>query len=98
MLVLLVEDDEDYAEIIAQTVRRDGHDVVIAPSTSSAQRFASQREPGMAILDVVLPDGTGMDVCRDCGRAGRASPCSSSRLWTVARMLWRVSNPAATTT
>lgn len=65
MLVLLVEDDEDYAEIIAQTVRRDGHDVVIAPSTSSAQRFASQREPGMAILDVVLPDGTGMDVCRD---------------------------------
>lgn len=65
MLVLLVEDDEDYAEIIAQTVRRDGHDVVVAPSTASAQRFVSQREPEMAILDVVLPDGSGMDVCRD---------------------------------
>jgi hypothetical protein len=29
MLVLVVEDDEDYAEIISQTLKLDSHDVVV---------------------------------------------------------------------
>jgi DNA-binding response OmpR family regulator len=64
MLVLLAEDDEDYAEIIAQTVRRDSHDVAITGSISAAVRFASQRAPNLAILDVSLPDGSGLDLCK----------------------------------
>jgi two-component system OmpR family response regulator len=64
MLVLLTEDDEDYAEIIAQTVRRDSHDVAITGSVSAALRFANQRKPSMAILDVSLPDGSGLDLCK----------------------------------
>ena len=34
MLVLVVEDDEDYAEIISQTLKRDSHDVVITASAA----------------------------------------------------------------
>jgi two-component system OmpR family response regulator len=64
MLVLLTEDDEDYAEIIAQTVRRDSHDVAITGSAAAALRFASQRQPSLAILDVSLPDGSGIDLCK----------------------------------
>jgi len=64
MLVLLTEDDEDYAEIIAQTVRRDSHDVAITHSAAAALRFVSQRQPALAILDVSLPDGSGIDLCR----------------------------------
>jgi two-component system OmpR family response regulator len=64
MLVLLTEDDEDYAEIIAQTVRRDSHDVAITGSAAAAIRFASQRQPSLAILDVSLPDGSGLDLCK----------------------------------
>ena len=64
MLVLVVEDDEDYAEIISQTLRRDSHDVVITGSASGAVRFATQKPPAMAVLDVVLPDGSGLDLCR----------------------------------
>lgn len=64
MLVLLTEDDEDYAEIIAQTVRRDSHDVAITHSAAAALRFVSQRQPSLAILDVALPDGSGIDLCR----------------------------------
>jgi DNA-binding response OmpR family regulator len=64
MLVLLAEDDEDYAEIIAQTVRRDSHDVAITGTAAAALRFAGQRAPSLAILDVSLPDGSGLDLCR----------------------------------
>jgi DNA-binding response OmpR family regulator len=64
MLVLVTEDDEDYAEIIAETLRRDAHDVVIAGTVNGALRFSQQGFPDLAVLDVVLPDGSGIDVSR----------------------------------
>lgn len=64
MLVLVVEDDEDYAEIISQTLKRESHDVVVAGSASAAIRFSANKQPNLAVLDVSLPDGTGLDVCR----------------------------------
>jgi two-component system OmpR family response regulator len=64
MLVLLAEDDEDYAEIIAETLRRDSHEVVVAGSVDGAVRFARQGRPDLAVLDVMLPDGSGLDVGR----------------------------------
>lgn len=64
MLVLVVEDDEDYAEIISQTLKRESHDVVVAASANAALRFSANKQPALAVLDVSLPDGNGMDVCR----------------------------------
>ena len=64
MLVLVVEDDEDYAEIISQTLKRDSHDVVVTGSFNGAIRFAGQKPPEIAVLDVILPDGSGLDLCR----------------------------------
>lgn len=63
MLVLLVEDDEDYAEIIAHTLKRDGHDTVWVDSIKGAVRFAENKVPDLAVLDVMLPDGTGLELC-----------------------------------
>lgn len=64
MLVLLMEDDPDYADIVAHTIKRDQHDVVVVDSVAGAARFAERKPPGMAILDVVVPDGSGFDACR----------------------------------
>lgn len=64
MLVLVVEDDEDYAEIISQTLKRDSHDVVVTGSGSAALRFSASKQPSLAVLDVLLPDGSGLDVCK----------------------------------
>lgn len=63
MLVLVVEDDEDYAQVIAHTLKRDGHDVVIAGSVAGAQRFVAGKAPDLAVIDVMLPDGSGRDLC-----------------------------------
>ncbi|MGE0600093.1 MAG: response regulator transcription factor [Dehalococcoidia bacterium] len=63
MLVLIVEDDEDYAEIIAHTLKRDGHETVRVDTIKGAVRFAENKIPDLAVLDVMLPDGTGLELC-----------------------------------
>lgn len=64
MLVLVVEDDEDYAEIISQTLRRESHDVVVTGTGNAAVRFSASKPPNLALLDVLLPDGSGLDLCK----------------------------------
>lgn len=69
MLVLVVEDDLDYSDIITQTLRRDSLDVVATDSCEAARRFVRGRKPDAAILDVMLPDGTGHDLCTELRRS-----------------------------
>ena len=64
MLVLVLEDDEDYADIISHTLSRDSHDVVVVGTVAGAIKFAEKKTPDMAVLDVVLPDGSGLEVCK----------------------------------
>lgn len=63
MLILVVEDDEDYAEIISHTLKREGHDVVHMDTVKGALKFAERKTPDLAVLDVMLPDGTGLELC-----------------------------------
>ena len=64
MLVLVLEDDEDYADIISHTLSRDSHDVVVVDTVAGAIKFSEKKTPDLAVLDVVLPDGSGLDVCK----------------------------------
>ena len=64
MLILVLEDDAEYAEIIAESLRRSAHEVVIAATVNGALRFADNGKPEMAVLDIMLPDGSGLDVAR----------------------------------
>lgn len=63
MLALVLEDDQDYADIIGHTLSRDGHEVVKFETVETALKFTERKSPGFAVLDVMLPDGTGLDVC-----------------------------------
>lgn len=64
MLILVVEDDEDYAQMITHVLQRDSHDVIVATTAVAAVRAIAQREPDVAIVDVVLPDHSGHEVCK----------------------------------
>jgi DNA-binding response OmpR family regulator len=64
MRIIVVEDDADYAEIIADSLRFDAHEVVVAEGAESALRLATRTEPDLAIVDVMLPDGSGLDVAQ----------------------------------
>lgn len=73
-MVLLVEDDEDYAEIISHSLKRDGHEVVHVDTIKGAVRFCERKRPDLAVLDVLLPDGTGLELCTALREANSSLP------------------------
>ena len=64
MRILIVEDHLDTAELMARLLRRAGHHVHIAQSVADA--LAAARGDGssfdLALSDVILPDGSGLDL------------------------------------
>jgi DNA-binding response OmpR family regulator len=62
--ILVVEDDESQAELIRRYLAREGHAVVVACDGRSAIAEARRRPPELVVLDVLLPEVDGLDVCR----------------------------------
>ena len=64
MLVLVVDDDEDYAQMIAHTLERDSHEVMITHTARAAVKAIAQKPPDLAVLDIMLPDHSGTELCQ----------------------------------
>ena len=60
--VLVVDDEEALAELIATMLAEFGYDVRVAHSVGEAKSLIAQREFDVALLDMHLPDGTGEDI------------------------------------
>ena len=65
MRLLVVEDEPDLAEVIARGLRRDGHAVDVALTAYDANMKLRSSDYDLAVLDWNLPDGSGLDLCRD---------------------------------
>ena len=63
-LILVVDDNEDVAETIERSLRRAGHEVVVAHRGADALQIARTRRPDLLVLDIVMPGMTGIEVCR----------------------------------
>jgi DNA-binding response OmpR family regulator len=61
---LIVEDDRDQADLAAQYVRMRNYQPVVAPTGHEGLAAASELEPDVVLLDLMLPDINGFDVCR----------------------------------
>jgi DNA-binding response OmpR family regulator len=66
MRILLVEDDFRLASALAAALRRSGYDVAEA---ATAMQAVAAPPTDLVLLDLGLPDGDGIDVCREL-RAG----------------------------
>ncbi len=64
-LVLVVDDEPQILHALRTNLRGAGYDVEPAASASEALALAALRPPAAVILDLVLPDGRGTDVCRE---------------------------------
>jgi len=69
---LIVEDDPDQAELLARILGHRGFQVGIAPTGQEGLSQAQRMAPDLLLLDLMLPDTTGFDVCRDL-RSNRAT-------------------------
>jgi DNA-binding response OmpR family regulator len=61
--VLVVDDEQPVRELIARCLQRAGFTVQQAASGQEALRLARLTAPGLIVLDLGLPDITGLDVC-----------------------------------
>ena len=66
--VLAVDDNADFVELLATLVRLAGHDVRTAADGTSAVAAAMDYRPDVVLLDLGLPDMTGLEVARELRR------------------------------
>ncbi|MBI5082366.1 MAG: response regulator transcription factor [Chloroflexi bacterium] len=62
--ILVVEDEPNLAEAVQYSLERAGYKVSCAHSSAEAILLARQHPPDLAVLDIGLPDGSGLDLCK----------------------------------
>lgn len=72
--LLVVDDEPTILELLSGSLRFAGFDVVTASSGGGALRAAAARRPDLILLDVMLPDGDGLEVVRTLRSAGPHVP------------------------
>ena len=61
--ILMVEDEKQVLDANCRMLRRRGYDVCTATSASEAYEQMEKQLPDLLILDIMLPDGNGLDIC-----------------------------------
>jgi DNA-binding response OmpR family regulator len=74
MRILLIEDDQEAARLLAKGLREDGWVVDVAHTGESGDELASVNSYDAIVLDWLLPDRDGLEVCRGVRRAGVHTP------------------------
>ena len=74
MQVLVVDDSSELLDLLERALVRDGHEVRVAASVAQARTSIAAAGPELLVLDVALPDGTGIALCRELRDAGARWP------------------------
>ena len=62
---LLIDDDEDFLAGLAEIARQEGFEVLTAGSLSAARACLAQESIDIALVDLGLPDGAGIDLLQE---------------------------------
>jgi two-component system OmpR family response regulator len=62
--ILVVDDDQDFAEGLSDLLGLEGYECLIANSMADANRVIEKFDPRVAILDFMLGDGDGFELCK----------------------------------
>jgi two-component system response regulator RegX3 len=63
--ILLVEDEESITTPLVEALHREGFDTAVSATASESLEAFSRARPDLVLLDVMLPDGSGFEVCRE---------------------------------
>nr|WP_300824241.1 response regulator transcription factor [uncultured Schaedlerella sp.] len=69
--ILLVEDDTVLNKTLAYNLTADGYEVTSAYTFASAVNYLQKAEYHLALLDINLPDGCGLDLCDEIRSRGQ---------------------------
>lgn len=63
-IIYSVEDDQDIAKIISVSLTKSGYLVYSLPNTKAFWDAFKKQKPDLILLDLMLPDGSGMDILK----------------------------------
>jgi len=72
--ILLVEDHEDTSDLMVLILSQLNYDVATAASISGALGLANSADFDLFVLDSMLPDGTGTDLCKHIRERNNSTP------------------------
>ena len=64
-VVLIIDDEESLQELLTHALERDGYTVIVAGTAAEGLASFTRDSPDAILLDVMLPDGSGHDVCKE---------------------------------
>jgi len=62
--ILVIEDDRDISELITYNLEREGYEIACLYDGSQAIEFVRKRKPELILLDLMLPEVDGIEICR----------------------------------
>ena len=81
---LVVEDDPNIAELIRLYLEKDGFEVHIAPDGKKGISEAGSYQPNIILLDIMLPEADGWEVCSEVREFSDVPGAGSGRLYREA--------------
>ena len=88
MRILLVEDEPRMANVIAKGLREQSYAVDVAQDGDAGLYQAAINDYDVIVLDVLLPQRDGFEVCRELRKRGNATPVLMlTALWTAVLVL-----------
>ena len=71
---LVIDDDDVVRKICVELLEARGHKALSAASVGEGLRLFAEHRPAAVLLDLRLPDGTGIDVLRELQRQAPGTP------------------------
>lgn len=66
--ILLLEDDLSLINGLSFAFKKQGFELVVARTLKEADSLWTDGKYDLLVLDVSLPDGTGFEFCKKCGK------------------------------
>ena len=63
--ILIIEDEPDIRKTLKYNLSKEGFDVICASSLSEGKDYLNDDTFSLILLDLMLPDGSGLDLCRE---------------------------------
>jgi two-component system phosphate regulon response regulator PhoB len=88
--ILIIEDEKDIRDVLEYNLKQAGHDVRSAATGKDGMRLARELPPQIVILDLMLPDISGADVCRALKQEATTRSCQVMMLTAKGEEIDRV--------
>ena len=72
MNILILDDNQDFLEVLAENLESEGHSVCATHSFSGAQKYLQRGQIDLFLLDVVMPNMDGIEIAKLLSQAPRS--------------------------